>query len=154
MDGGGDGPPVVGPEAAVPDAKAKAKGKGKPKAKPKGKAKVKALAKVMPDGDKQVHGVIPFDVRGDGRCIIRHDAKNNKANAHCRHPLHGALCRAGRSLEGRAGNPAGPSLFGLSTCAPIHLHVVRRAMLERASQQHKYSLVFRAGIMLSPSRHT
>lgn len=57
-------------------------------------------------GGLVAHPAYSVDVRGDGRCIIRHDTVQKQWGAHCRLPAHGHLCRLNRTLKERAGNPA------------------------------------------------
>ena len=50
--------------------------------------------------------VFPVDIRGDGLCLFRYDAKNFTLNAHCNHPAHGKLCRRGRVVNVHPRAPA------------------------------------------------
>lgn len=111
-EGGGDGGDAPDGAAAV--------AKGKPKAKPKPKHKVKAkAAPIAPPDEIVAHKVFKCDVRGDGLPLLRFDTKLNKLAAHCKHPLHGNLCRMGRGLDERAGMDAG-SFFMFLLCIIVN----------------------------------
>lgn len=76
---------------------------------------------VSADGSRRPHDTYYVDVRGDGLCFLKHDARLQILSAHCRHPSHGNLCRVNRTLRTRGTKPAqgrpGGMLLAWLACA-------------------------------------